>query len=225
MKYTQDFYGNLQTAYDFFNEELFENTLPQCMVTLNRKNKCVGYYCHKVFTNKDGEVIDEIALNPDYLSKQTPKQLLSTLIHEMVHLLMTVRGVKGKKGHHSQEFCEFMIGIGLQTIDSETGENITSGGKKVSDYIIDGDLFDLTCDKLLETVTFDLVNLPNEEVKKPRVSNRTKYVCKHCGTDVSGKKGIVVKCGNPECQDEVMEDEEGPVVETIDNMKGLEDLD
>jgi predicted SprT family Zn-dependent metalloprotease len=204
-KYTYEFYSNLQKAYDYFNERLFENELPQCFITSNRSKNALGYYRPDVFVDKDKNVIDEIAINPDYLDK-TPKQILQTLVHEMCHKWQFFKGYKTRRGFHNKQWGEKMVAIGLQPIDAQTGEDKLTGFK-MSDRILEGDIFDLESDKLLKTISFEFTNKLKEEdkVKKERKKNRVKYVCQVCGKEVSGKKDIKVICG--ECE-EVMESEE-----------------
>lgn len=56
----------LQHAYDVFNRELFQGTLPTCMLTLQREKTSVGYFSAARFGNRLGQHTDEIALNPTY---------------------------------------------------------------------------------------------------------------------------------------------------------------
>lgn len=46
---TLETYSELQQAYDFFNCELFNGVLPQCLVTLQREKRCQGYFSRKRF--------------------------------------------------------------------------------------------------------------------------------------------------------------------------------
>lgn len=39
----------LQAAFDHFNRLLFEGELPPCLITLQRKANCYGYFSHKRF--------------------------------------------------------------------------------------------------------------------------------------------------------------------------------
>src|SRR5699024_9851145 len=44
MKPTSEAYDELQIAYDHFNEHLFNNALPQCLITLQREKRTYGYF-------------------------------------------------------------------------------------------------------------------------------------------------------------------------------------
>src|SRR4051812_31770490 len=65
-------YGELDNAYDFFNEALFDGALPRCLITLQRRSRARGYFCGDRFVTWDGvEVTDEIALNPALFRSRT----------------------------------------------------------------------------------------------------------------------------------------------------------
>lgn len=42
MKPTETTYDELQAAYDYFNESLFDSELPDCLITLQREKKHTG---------------------------------------------------------------------------------------------------------------------------------------------------------------------------------------
>jgi hypothetical protein len=206
-KYTIEFYSNLQKAYDYFNKELFQDELPQCVIVCNRKKNVLGYHCPNVFKDNDQNNISEIALNPDHFNRDS-KEILSTLAHEMAHLLMFVKGNGTKKGFHNKQWGEAMLQIGLQPLDTETGEEKLTGFK-MTHRIIEGDLFDLVSDKLLEMISFDFVNISEEEKpKKERKKNKNKFQCPVCGIEVSGKGEIRLKCLDCDKELEREEDEE-----------------
>lgn len=59
-------YQTLQQAYDWFNEQLFGNALPNCLITLHGKSdRQLGYYSPERFNDRtDKTNADELALNP-----------------------------------------------------------------------------------------------------------------------------------------------------------------
>nr|WLE92542.1 hypothetical protein BHNBIJOD_00169 [Klebsiella pneumoniae] len=66
---TPETYDELQRAYDFFNEKLFSNELPPCLITLQREKRTYGYCSFKRFVGREsGDTVDEIAMNPVYFS-------------------------------------------------------------------------------------------------------------------------------------------------------------
>ncbi|HFG2817350.1 TPA: SprT-like domain-containing protein [Escherichia coli] len=146
---TPETYDELQRAYDFFNEKLFSNELPPCLITLQREKRTYGYCSFKRFVGREsGYTVDEIAMNPVYFSIRTIKATLSTLVHEMVHQWQFHFGEPGRRGYHNKQWAARMERVGL--MPSDTGE---PGGRKVGQsmthYIIAGGPFDMACDELL----------------------------------------------------------------------------
>jgi SprT-like family len=131
-------YQGFQTAYDFFNRELFAGSLPQVLVTLQRHAKTRGYFSPERFSGRiDKAAVHELALNPDGFAGRTDEMILSTLAHEMCHVWQQTHGKAPRKGYHDRQWAGKMREVGLQP--SSTGEE---GGKEtgqsVSHYIILG---------------------------------------------------------------------------------------
>ncbi|KAB1469126.1 SprT family zinc-dependent metalloprotease [Cronobacter sakazakii] len=146
---TQETYQELQRAYDFFNEKLFENRLPSCLITLQREKHTYGYFSSKRFVGRTGgNFTDEIAMNPAYFGIRSIEDSLSTLVHEMTHLEQEHYGKPGRRRYHNKEWGAIMLRVGLHP--SNTGE---PGGKTTGDqmdhYIIRGGLFDKACQELI----------------------------------------------------------------------------
>src|SRR5262245_36708868 len=140
MQITQTEYRAFQTAYDFFNAELFGGTLPAVLITLQRHSRAYGFLAPKKFVGRSEEsATHELALNPDHFGR-TDEAILSTLVHEMAHVWQETHGKPPRKSYHDRQWAAKMIEIGLQP--SSTG---APGGKetgaKVSHYIIEGAAF------------------------------------------------------------------------------------
>lgn len=54
VKPTEKQYQVLQDAFDYFNEALFKDSLPQVMLTLNRERNTFGYYVPSIWTDDKG---------------------------------------------------------------------------------------------------------------------------------------------------------------------------
>src|SRR5690606_23876967 len=67
-KPTREMYDELVVAYDHFNRTLFEGQLPACLITLQRSKKSYGYFKRSRFASAEGEIADEIALNPTHFN-------------------------------------------------------------------------------------------------------------------------------------------------------------
>ncbi|HEX3048052.1 MAG TPA: SprT-like domain-containing protein [Bacillota bacterium] len=205
-KPTRETYTEFQTAYDFFNQKLFDNQLPDCLITYQRKAKTKGYFADGRFENAlDGKIIDEIAMNPDYFrsadsfpetaSEFSPKTILSTLVHEMCHLWQKYHGQPGRSRYHNQEWAEKMLQLGLHPTDDGT-PNGKMTGDRVSHLIIPGGAFDRVCEELLEKIKLAWVDRWTGKVNPgAKLKNKTKYVCPQCKLNVWGKPELQIICG------------------------------
>ena len=87
VKPTLTTYAEWQTAYDFFNKELFDGRLPECIITLDNKSKRNGgYFAPSRYKNSEGEIKDGLAMNPWHFHRRSFVDTLSTLVHEMCHV-------------------------------------------------------------------------------------------------------------------------------------------
>ena len=95
---TKEAFGALTWAYDFFNRELFHGALPHCVITMHGRNKrTYGYFKSDCWEDHQrANVTDEIMLNPDYFQSRSTAEVLSTLVHEMVHLQQHHFGKPGR---------------------------------------------------------------------------------------------------------------------------------
>lgn len=201
-------YGALQAAYDHFNEYLFGNELPSCIITLQRHARAYGYFSGDRFANRDdaGEIRDEIALNPQHFQTRTTEQTLSTLVHEMAHLWQHHHGKPPRRCYHNKEWAAKMIEVGLVPSDTGTPGGKTTG-EKVSHYIAEAGPFALACADFLArhgAVLFSDRAGDQAAVAKAK-KNRTKYTCPSCQMNAWGKPALQILC--IEC-DEQLEPEE-----------------
>lgn len=145
---TSTAYNELQAAFDFFNQHLFDGSLPACLITLQREKTTYGYYSAARFANRSGDTVDEIALNPTYFGITPIIETLQTLAHEMTHLWQQHRGKPGRGRYHNQEWAEKMEAIGL--MPSSTGQpGGARTGDHMADYPIEGGRFLQACKALL----------------------------------------------------------------------------
>ncbi|CAG0901739.1 unnamed protein product [Darwinula stevensoni] len=146
-KPTEQAYTELQRAYDWFNKALFEGQLPECLITLQRNKRTMGYFSPERFVTLSGAKTDEIAMNPEYFAVHSIEEVLSTLVHEQCHLWQAHFGQKSRGGYHNKEWGLKMKAIGL--MPSNTGQ---PGGKETGDqmthYIVPGP-FLAACQDLL----------------------------------------------------------------------------
>jgi predicted SprT family Zn-dependent metalloprotease len=174
-------YRGFQKAYDFFNVELFGNSLPHVLVTLQRHAKAKGYFSPDRFTGrvKQKTTAHELALNPDQFTGCTDEEILSTLAHEMAHVWQqTSTGQPGGK---------------------ETGQSVTH-------IIVPGGPYAKAYAKL-KAAGFQLhwQSAPETKQAKAKKASKTKYTCPECGQNAWAKPDAVLICG------ECYEDGEGDV--------------
>lgn len=149
---TREAYSELQQAYDFFNEELFEGQLPSCLITLQREKSTFGYFSAKRFGSIQGGYTDEIAMNPTYFAAVPLLETMQTLAHEMCHLWQHHFGKPGRVRYHNDEWANKMESIGL--MPSSTGQpGGRRTGDRMADYAIEGGPF-LEATKRLITQDF-----------------------------------------------------------------------
>lgn len=220
-------YGELQAAFDHYNNALFDGQLPPCLITMQREKRTYGYFSSRRFIHRqDKSTTDEIALNPSYFGVVPLLEILQTIVHEMAHAWQFHFGEPGRRGYHNKEWAEKMEAIGL--MPSSTGQpGGAKTGEKMADYAIEGGPFMVATAELLTTdfriswldrvtpAQSGVVSILNgseggEDDEDSELagmltpaagsrSNRDKYRCPCCKAQVWGKPGLVVLCGAEGC--------------------------
>lgn len=196
MSITVDTYTGLQQAYDYFNKALFAGELPECLITLAYHRGAYGYFRGDAFSKRDAKKQerrrDEIALNPFTFTGRTDREILSTLVHEMVHLWRDHFGAKPQpKTHHDKVWAEKMDEVGLEpTSTGKPGGKRT--GRRVTHMIVEKGPYDKAWAKC--GVKLNWNGLMKDETKKPR--KRTKYCCPECEAAAYGKVDMNLVCGD-----------------------------
>ena len=119
---TEDAYRGFYLAFEWFNAMLFDNKLPDAMITMQRSKRSRGYFSGERFGHRRGtEVVDEIALNGG-----APSSIAATRTssqpwrYEMTHEWQHDFGKPGRRGYHNKEWAAKMRKVGL--MPSHTGE-------------------------------------------------------------------------------------------------------
>jgi hypothetical protein len=193
-------YSAFQQAYDFYNTELFANTLPHVLVTLPHQKRSRGYFSADRFRGRTGTgKVHELALNPDEFQR-TETEILSTLVHEMAHVWQQEHGHPGRGRYHNKEWAAKMLDLGLHP--SSTGEpGGTMTGQRVSHYIVKNGPFAKATARLLKTgfvLNWQSSRPPRKE-RLLKAASKTKYSCPGCGLNVWAKPDVTLHCG--ECYD------------------------
>ena len=195
-------YRSFQEAYDFFNAELFGGSLPDVLVTLQRHAKAYGYFSPERFTERAGKgAAHELAMNPDHFGR-TDELILSTLVHEMVHVWQQTHGTTPRKSYHDRQWAAKMKEVGLQPTDTgKPGGKET--GQKVTHYVIEGGAFSKAFAKLQGRgfkLRWQSRTAEGDPERKKKAASKTKYTCPGCGANAWAKPDTALICG--ECYEE-----------------------
>jgi hypothetical protein len=147
---TIGFYTELQKAFDFFNETLFDGKLPQCLITLRSSNHAYGYHHSKRFVSPSGDFLDELGLHPGFFTVRPVEEVLSTLVHEMVHHWQGHFGSQTRSNPHNKEWGQKMKQIGLNPSNTELPGGKTTG-RTMSHYIEPKGRFIEACRELVSS--------------------------------------------------------------------------
>ena len=201
-------YANLDAAFQFFNDKLFADELPGVLVTIHNHPRAKGFFRRGAFSQRGNSSVttDEICLCPDANTGRSDLDILSTLVHEMVHLWQYHLGDAPRRCYHDREFASKMEEVGL--MPSDTG--MVGGrrtGQSMTHYVIEGGAFEVACCELLaggwklqweeaSVLSFDLTGgiggATNSGKAKP---TRRKFVCSKCGMAAQAKLSAKLKCG------------------------------
>jgi predicted SprT family Zn-dependent metalloprotease len=205
IKPTKETYERLQQAHEHFNKALFGGTLPNALITFQRRKGSFGYFAGARFQNDTGQQADEIALNPMHFASRSQKDILGTLVHEMAHQWQRHWGQPGRGRYHKREWAEKMKAIGLQP--SDTGvEGGKETGETLGHYIISGGPFDVAAARLLGkgfALTWkDAPELSDQatgesaaEPATPKSGKRVRYCCPDCDLKAWAKHDVRLLCG------------------------------
>jgi len=196
-------YATLQDAYDFFNEALFDGTLPQLLITLQRHRRALGYFSAERFQSRDGVQarVHEIALNPEGFRGESDEEILSTLAHEMTHVWQKEYGKAGRGRYHNRQFAAKMHSIGLMpSATGKPGGAVT--GDHMSHYILPDGHFITSCRQFLERyrLTWESA-IPRKERSGPEPDEeggskptRVKFTCPNCDLNAWAKPDARIVC-------------------------------
>ena len=190
-------YRAFQKAYDFFNAELFDGSLPHVLVTLQRHPKMKGYFSPARFTARSEAQMTahELAMNPDTFTGQSDEEILSTLAHEMAHVWQQTHGKAPTRCYHDRQWAGKMKEIGLQpTSTGAAGGKET--GQSVTHYIIPEGPYARAYAKLAAT-GFQLhwQSAPEGQQAKAKKASKTKFTCPECGQNAWAKPDALLGCG------------------------------
>ena len=196
---TADLYRNLLLAFRFFNIILFDNVLPECLITVRRTSGTSSCFNANRFVSRTNpEIADEIALDPTRFSSRDDCFILSMLVREMTHLWQYHNGKPASSGYCNRQWAAMMDQIGL--VPSSTG--LPGGqqtGRAIGHYIKSGGRFEHAYRKLQQhgiRVAYEERGGKEEctIAREKKASSKTRYSCTGCQLNVWGKPKVEVIC-------------------------------
>lgn len=194
-------YEFLYKAFDLFNYSLFNNELPECMITLQKKKETNNGHFVPIKTwfheGNEEALAYEININPINMNRPLD-EVLETLLHEMVHYYCTLNNIKDVKGNgvHTDLFCIQCESHGLNCEIGGKGYDLTSLKPEVLE----------NNDDFIKSYEGKVYYMYVE--KKPVKKNLFKYTCPMCGLKIYAKSDKNVVCGDCGCELEMEEVED-----------------
>lgn len=196
-----------EAMFAYFNGELWGGRLPPVILNFSRHAGALGFFAPERWENGK-ERTHEISINPAFLLTRSPREVASTLVHEMTHHWQKEFGKPSRGGYHNREWAAEMKRVGLHPSSTAApgGDEV---GQRVSHYIVEGGPFDVAFQKMPEacTLPWRCAAEPGTARAKTR-KNKRKYTCPACGTNAWGCSGLVLQCASYEHEEPVPMDEE-----------------
>jgi hypothetical protein len=103
---THKTYTGLHNAFAYFNKRLFADRLPHCLITVRPHQGEYGYFSPERFSSRDGRDITgrNRAQRQALQAAITAREILSTLVHEMVHQEQKHFGKPSRNGYHNKQW-------------------------------------------------------------------------------------------------------------------------
>jgi len=198
----------LQRMFKLLNETYFDNELEQPVITILADSTSGAYgwlTANKVWNSKDKKWFREINLCAEYLNRDV-ELVITTLAHEMCHLLSLQRGVQdtSRSGtYHNREFKTVAEDKGLIVEkDSKYGYCVTKPSPEFTKLIkkhCRAGCFKLERMKTYRDGTPKVTKIGTDgkekTITRTKQSSR-KYTCPSCGIIVRATKEVNIICGD-----------------------------
>jgi hypothetical protein len=204
--------NELNIAFNKLNDKIFGNCLVQPIIliqTNGRRTNVLGWCTVKRIWKKKDKTEEryEITICAEYLTRPI-NELMSTMIHEMVHLYNLMNDVKDVSNgniYHNKKFKEEAENRGLIVEHAPTiGWSVTT---------LSDELIELIKSLNIDESVFDWAReLPIKEIKGTgkgkRKKNIIQYQCPSCETIIKAKKELHAMCKDCEVLFEVMDEDD-----------------
>lgn len=196
-----------QQLYDYFNRALFAGELPSVILNFSRRAHSYGFFAPERWHRGDTRT-HEISLNPAHLQTRPSREVLSTLVHEMVHLWQHAYGEPSRRGYHNRQWADKMLAVGLHPSDTgEPGGRLV--GQHMTHYIVEGGPFAKAFDRMPTQYNLPWQGIPEPERRAPSPGpgggpspgpvvspkNKIKYSCPNGHGNAWGKPELSLICG------------------------------
>jgi hypothetical protein len=201
----------LEYAFDVFNKEYFHNELPPVVITLQDSKKSYGHYTVYAEWRVENKRLHEINVSVSFISRKT-EEVLSTLVHEMVHYYCALHGIKDTSQggrYHNKNFKREAEARGLIILQAPyIGWSVTEPSPEFIEVIRSNDIekpLDINRDGYTGLMVGrggdgdgngdgNKVTGPDGlPIAKKKTSTR-KYICPKCGNSFRATKDIRVMC-------------------------------
>lgn len=185
-----------QQIYDHFNEHLFKKIfgqpLPRPLLNFSRSRGAVAFFSPDAWTDPDTKLkVSEISLCPEWTGRD-PRDVLSSLVHEMAHLLDHVDGTSAKNGYHSKTWFDIMEELGLP------GLCIKGSKHRVHHTIEEDGAYAQAFKSLPEEFVLPFITSYPAQAKPAKAANRmgvrARYQCAQCALTVYAKYDARIAC-------------------------------
>lgn len=193
--------GYLNKIFDLLNETFFENELSRPTITIQSTPRAYGHFSLRedTWVSKLGGT-HEINIGAGTLSRPI-EEVVSTLLHEMVHYFNYERGVQDcSRGntYHNRKFREEAERRGLIVEHSDKyGWSHTSPSDLLLDFVLENDLSDILINRN-EFSGFQMGGTGTHSgtsiTPTAKKSSSRKYICPCCGTSIRATKKVNIGC-------------------------------
>ncbi|WP_052754570.1 hypothetical protein [Calothrix sp. 336/3] len=179
-------------AFEYFNEQLFNASLPPCILTFNAKGRSWGYFKRGTWARLGEKNLHEICLNP-WLLTLDDDLIFQMLVRCMVNLWEHTHGEPSKiERYCSVEFTKKMAEIGLPC-EEACGLNLKHKVDEQGRYAA-----------IRPDAVSHFFPLKNQvQLEKPR-KTRIKYECPACGFSAMASSGGKLFCHTEGCNVEMV---------------------
>lgn len=202
--------GQLEKMFRTINRDKFNNELPEPIITISPTRGAYGHFTPWHTWKVSGNGKHEINLSSDQLERPI-ECIVSTLIHEMVHLYCYVNDIKDtSRGgtYHNRRFAAIAAEKGLEVqFDSTIGCTTNNeGNERLIEYCLDNGWTEFKMNRKPEIQTSRATGTAAKMLPPSggqattgtatKKSHSIKYQCPRCKNSVRATKKVNIACMN-----------------------------